>query len=60
MSSEDIIAGSADPRERFGCGSFFVFLFVFVFVVLGLEFRAFTLSHCASPIFVIGSRELFA
>jgi hypothetical protein len=42
-----------------------VVLFCFVFVVLGLELRAYTLSHSTSPIFVkIFSRldleELFA
>jgi hypothetical protein len=42
------------------------FLFCFVLVILGLELRAFTLSHSTSPIFVlvfffeIGSRKLFA
>jgi hypothetical protein len=39
--------------------------FFFFFAVLGLELRAFTLSHSTSPIFVIrffeiGSGELFA
>jgi hypothetical protein len=39
--------------------------FFFSLVVLGLELRAFTLSHSTSPIFVmgffeIGSLELFA
>jgi hypothetical protein len=43
---------------------FFVCLFV-CFAVLGLELRAYTLSHSTSPIFVmdffeIGSPELFS
>jgi hypothetical protein len=41
----------------------FFFLFFF-FIVLGLELRAYTLSHSISPFFVmgvfkIGSRKLF-
>jgi hypothetical protein len=42
------------------CQSFLMFFFFF-FAVLGLELRAFTLSHSTSPIFVKGfSREGFA
>jgi hypothetical protein len=33
--------------------SFFI-LFLYLFVVLGLELRAFTLSHSTSPSFVKG------
>jgi hypothetical protein len=45
-----------------------IFIYFFFFVVLGLELRAYTLSHSTSPfffvcvlgIFEIGSCELFA
>jgi hypothetical protein len=40
-------------------------LFILFFAVLGLEIRAYTLSHCTTPFFVmgflmIGSHKLFA
>jgi hypothetical protein len=43
----------------------FFFFFFFFFAALGLELRAFTLSHSTSPFFVmgileIGSHKLFA
>jgi hypothetical protein len=41
-----------------------IFVFLFIFAVLGLELRAFTLSHSPAlfviGIFKIGSHELFA
>jgi hypothetical protein len=46
-------------------GFFFFFFFFFFLWLLGFELKAYTFSHSAGPIFVmgffeIGSRELFA
>jgi hypothetical protein len=35
-----------------------LFLLIIFFSVLGLELRAFTLSHSTSPVFVIGFFEI--
>jgi hypothetical protein len=37
-----------------------VFLFLFFWVVLGLELKAYTLSHSTGPVLWIGSHDLFA
>jgi hypothetical protein len=36
----------------------FLFCFVFCFAVLGLELRAYTLSHSTSPFFTVGFFEI--
>jgi hypothetical protein len=40
-----------------GVGAFLSF-FLFFFVFLGLELRAYTLSHSANPFFVMGFIEM--
>jgi hypothetical protein len=46
-------------KMLFGRHSNVQFLFIF-FAVLGLELRAYSLSHSTSPFLVIGSLALFA
>jgi hypothetical protein len=47
----------SDTKREILCDSSSSFFFFFFFEVLGLELRAFTLSHSTRPIFVRGFRD---